>query len=174
MSDQETILTEDQKVRLIDFWNAKIQHEPPSLKEMCELVFGEGVDPRSKNGRAVREFLASRSLRATTVADSRKPEEVVLTEVQKEFIKNNFNSLSSIELARELFNNDKLNTFHKETIAIKKYVEEISGDNLNKIQAYEKAAANDDNTEYKPPNTLERACYRVNKYILDAITPGEY
>jgi hypothetical protein len=76
MSDEEKkeiVLTDDQKKLILDRWNDK-EKAAPGLKELIALAFGEGFDGRSFQGKAVKEYLASRSLRARPANEYLKKE----------------------------------------------------------------------------------------------------
>jgi hypothetical protein len=65
MSSQELPeLTDKQKLDLLNTWNSR-KDDPPSLLELIQDVAGfKGKDGRSKEGRAVKAYLASRQLKA--------------------------------------------------------------------------------------------------------------
>ena len=68
-------LTDQQKNKLLENFNST-----PNLTELTRLVFeDETLDGRTKEGRAVRDFLASRSLDYETTAWE-KVKEVDLSE----------------------------------------------------------------------------------------------
>ena len=57
-------LTEEQEQIILNEWNSR-PDSPPSLLELINLTFpDEGLDGRTKEGRAVKEFLASRDIKA--------------------------------------------------------------------------------------------------------------
>ena len=80
------ILTEEQKQKILDEWNSR-PDSPPALLELIKLAFpDEEIDGRSKKGRAVKGFLASRKIKARG-SHEYQPKETDLTEEQKEYIK---------------------------------------------------------------------------------------
>ena len=57
-------LTNEQKLDIINVWNSR-KDDPPSLLELIQDVAGfKGKDGRSKEGRTVKAYLASRQLKA--------------------------------------------------------------------------------------------------------------
>ena len=66
MSSKNVKLTEDQELAILEEWNKR--DEPPYISELIELAFPDIPDDRkngrSKEGRAVKEFLAKKSLEA--------------------------------------------------------------------------------------------------------------
>ena len=81
-------LTDKQKLDLINAWNSR-KDDPPSLLELIQDVAGfKGKDGRSKEGREVKEFLATRKIKARG-AHEYAPKGISLSEEQKEYITNN-------------------------------------------------------------------------------------
>ena len=63
MSDALPSLTEDQQLKLLNEWNSRPDN-PPSLVELVKLAFDrDDLDGRSKEGKAVKIFLASRQIK---------------------------------------------------------------------------------------------------------------
>ena len=57
-------LSEEQKQNIVNEWNSR-EENPPSLLELIKIAFPDkNVDGRSKEGKAVKAFLASRSIKA--------------------------------------------------------------------------------------------------------------
>jgi len=61
---KDNILTEEQKAKILEEWNSR-EENPPSLLELIRLTFPDkpNIDGRSKEGRSVKDFLASRDLK---------------------------------------------------------------------------------------------------------------
>ena len=78
--------------------------ETPDLLELTRLVFqNDSIDGRSREGRAVREFLSEEKLEYQT-RFREKVEDIELTEQQVEFIKAQAqNGLSAFQIAEILF-----------------------------------------------------------------------
>ena len=119
-------LSEDQQNLIIETWNSSAE-EPPSLQELTKLLFPhlENIDGRSKEGRAIKEFLATRNIKPKTTSKYDKKERVELTDDQKEFINNNFTLMTYVEVARVLFKNNNITNLSIEAITVKEYIDSI-------------------------------------------------
>ena len=74
-------LTDEQKEQILEEFEVN-----PDLKQITQKVFGnDSLDGRSKEGRAVRAFLAKSNMQYTTSLVERV-EEIELTREQKEFL----------------------------------------------------------------------------------------
>ena len=91
--DNENGLTDDQENLILNEWNSRPSN-PPSLKEMINVAFpGQNLDGRTKEGRLVKAFLATRKIEARSLHDY-QPKKITLTEEHKEYIRNNFTMMS--------------------------------------------------------------------------------
>lgn len=154
-------LTVEQEKKIIDFWN-RTPDEPPDLKDIIVEVFGQSFDNRSKEGKAVKEALSKFGMKAKTPSDySPKTAQVQLTEEQKTLIINNAATMNSLELARLAFNNQNLTNLNAETRVVNDYVKSLDTTVVYNAQENEDIPMAD----YEPPNTLDKALKRVNKYI---------
>ena len=110
MSAQSIDLDENQQLALLNEWNNR-PDDPPYIKELIELVFPEVPeekrDGRSKYGRAVKKFLAEKSLKAKVSHKYYPKEKIELTEDQKEFITNNCGAMKPMEMAKVVFDDPK-------------------------------------------------------------------
>ena len=140
-------LSEEHQQKILDAWNSS-QDEPPSLMELTELCFGEGVDGRSKEGRAVKNFLASRQLRARASDEYQAKGLLELTKDQEEFIDNNLSSMKAVEIAKVMYKNEQLTNLSQETRTVAEYIK----NNSEGMQPYE-TPENVPTDEYKPPKT---------------------
>tara|TARA_A100001201_G_C4091731_1_gene202360 strand:+ start:760 stop:1839 length:1080 start_codon:yes stop_codon:yes gene_type:complete len=156
-------LSEENQNKILNAWNSS-KEEPPSLMELTELCFGEGFDGRSKEGRAVKDFLASRQLRARASDEYQAKGLIDLTQDQKEFIDNNLANMKALEIARVLFRNERLTNLSQETRTVSEYIK----DNSSGVEPYERPE-NVPTEQYKPPKTLPVITARVNKYVLNGI-----
>jgi len=156
------ILSEEHQKTILDAWNSSGE-EPPSLMELTEMCFGKGIDGRSKEGRAVKKFLASRELRARA-SDEYQPKGILdLTSEQKEFIDNNLSNMKTVELARVIYKNDLLTNLNQETRTVSEYVKENSS-----VQPFERPEEVPSG-KYKPAKTIPVVLARVNKYVLNGV-----
>jgi hypothetical protein len=131
-----------------------------SLKELTQAITG---DPKAtglnKAGRAIKEFLASQSLKVKTTIYEKKPE-IFLTEDQKEFIRANYDKMKQIELLRLAFKNEKLSPLHREYRLGIQFLQEIAP---NFVKPEDKTTAD----EYDPVKSIYRLVPIVNKYVLN-------
>jgi hypothetical protein len=132
--------------------------------DLVKLVSGDPTaDGRSLMGRAIKAYLGDRK---PIYGEYVKKPEVVLTEEQKEYIKNNIfpagaeKPVTGTVLAREVFNKPNLCGLDLETKAVVAYIktlpQEISKQNLS----------DDTDEEYRAPSTLKQITEAVNKYLL--------
>ena len=118
----------------------------PDLIELTRATFKDGtIDGRSKQGRAVREYLASKEIKyKTTKHEEVKP--ILLTEEQKQFIEQySQDGMSSYQIAQLLFPDDEVKKLGREQRAVGNYLEAVK--KRNKIaktvnQLYGVVAAN--------------------------------
>lgn len=166
MSDFE--LNDEQKLLIVNTWNSN-KENPPSLQQLTQIVFPDipNIDGRSVYGKAVKKFLASRDLKVRTKTEYVKKDRIEFSQAQKDFIANNAAMMTPVEMARSLFNNYDLTNLSIESISVEEYLNTLPKQIQN--VPTETASENQPNEDYKPPKNLERALYRVNKYVLDAI-----
>ena len=163
-----TLSTEQQEA-IVNAWNSR-PNDPPSLSELVKAAFPDkNVDGRSQEGRAVKAFLASRELKARGAHQYKPKDKVELTEEHREFIRNNFSMMSSVEMARILFANPELTNLNQESRAVAEYVESLNP-----------AVAHTADTEifadlekYEPPKTLTMAITRVNRYVHEGLNKNK-
>jgi len=161
----EVELTQDQKDLIIKTWNEQ-KDNPPSLQELTQITFPgvPNIDGRSKYGKAVKNFLASRELKVKTKSEYTPKDRVEFTQEQKDYIVNNAAMMSAVDLARDLFNNYGLSNLSIEARSIQEYL-----DSLPKQIQSTPSDKDDDQGDYKPPKNLERALVRVNRYVLNGL-----
>lgn len=161
----EVELTQDQKDLIIKTWNEQ-KDNPPSLQELTQITFPgvPNIDGRSKYGKAVKNFLASRELKVKTKSEYTPKDRIEFTQEQKDYIVNNAAMMSAVDLARDLFNNYGLSNLSIEARSIQEYL-----DSLPKQIQSAPSDKDDDQGDYKPPKNLERALVRVNRYVLNGL-----
>ena len=114
-------LTNEQKLDIINVWNSR-KDDPPSLLELIQDVAGfKGKDGRSKEGRTVKAYLASRQLKARGAQEYQPVNKTELTESQKEYIANNVQTMNGVEMAKAIFDNQSLTNLNIETRTVNKY-----------------------------------------------------
>tara|TARA_Y100000310_G_C20652488_1_gene800208 strand:+ start:698 stop:1786 length:1089 start_codon:yes stop_codon:yes gene_type:complete len=156
-------LTSEQKDRVLKEWESE-EDNPPSLLELIRIAYPDKphLDGRSKEGKAVKTFLATRQIKPLA-SHQYQPKKIELAEEHKEFINNNFGMMSAVEIARILFKNNELTNLNQESRAVDEYVKTLNS-----------AAAFQQNSEvpeenYKPPKTMHAAITKVNHYVLGGI-----
>lgn len=165
MSEEILILTEDQQLKLLKEWNSRPDN-PPSLSELVKLAFGrEELDGRSKEGKAVKQFLASRQIKPKKSHEYEAKGLINLTDEQKEYISNNCHTMTGLEISKILFKNDNLTNLSQETRSVLEYMRNIP----NNIKYQQEQNENAASEEYRPPRSEERMIAKINKYILDGI-----
>jgi hypothetical protein len=158
-------LTDEQKVKLLNEWNSRPTN-PPSLVELVRTAFGnQELDGRSKEGKAVKEFLASRQIKPRRSHEYEAKGLIELTLEQKEYVSNNCNTMTGLEISKILFKNDNLTNLSQETRSVLEYMKTIPNTVKYNNTENENVAAG----EYKPPRSEERMIAKINKYILDGI-----
>lgn len=160
-----TELTEEHKLKILKSWNDRPTN-PPSLGELSKECFGVELDCRSRPVKLIKEFLASRQIKAKPTNTGEKVVSVPLTEEEKEFISNHCKIMNSTEIGRELTGNKNFQRLSIKGRQIEEYIESLPENLKNKdIEVL--------SGEYKPPKTPMQAGARVNRYILDCIKPSD-
>jgi hypothetical protein len=160
---EDFILTKDHESKVLELWESGTK----DLIKIIHEIFGEDFDGRSKPGRAVRSFLASqdKKYKATNVYIKKNFE---LTDEQKQFIKNNLDKLTGLEMTRTLLNDKTLTPLSAEHRAVFTYVDSL--DEEHKISEYYKEGKTIE-TEYRGPRSTQQALVRINKYATRPINP---
>lgn len=163
-------LTEEQKTKILTEWNTRIEN-PPSMKELIMLVFSRDYGVNTVWGRAIKAFLASRELKTVSTRPVSTPvASIELKPEQKEYIVNNCEQMSCVEMAKTLFNNPSLFNVSAEARMITKYVQ-----SLTHKTPYGKPNETPDG-DYSPPIDDSRTLVRIKKYVdgceweLDKVT----
>jgi len=165
MNEEILILTEQQQLKLLEEWNNR-PNNPPALSELVKLAFGrEDLDGRSKEGKAVKQFLASRQIKPRKSHEYEAKGLIDLNNEQKEYISNNCQTMTGLEMAKILFKNQSLTNLSQETRSVLEYMKNIPT-NIKFNNAENENAATD---EYRPPRSEERVIAKINRYILDGI-----
>ena len=130
----------------------------PSLIDLTRRLFGDpDLDGRTKEGRAVRKFLASQDLEYETSAWE-KMEDIDLTEAQVDFIKNQAeNGLSAFQISEILFPDVTVKRFSKHHVCVLEFLREYEP---NFVHESETAI----NKQYHPPKILKTAIGKINEF----------
>ena len=165
MSEDIFVLSEEQKLKLLNEWNNR-PDDPPSLAELVKIAFDrEDLDGRSKEGKAVKQFLASRQIKPRKSHEYEAKGLIELDNERKEYISNNCHTMTGLEMAKILFKNNLLTNLSQETRSILEYMKVIPTNIKFNNTENEEAASG----EYKPPRSEERMMAKINKYVLDGI-----
>ena len=147
---------------ILEEWDSR-ENNPPSLLELIRIAYPDQLhlDGRSKEGKAVKAFLAGRQIKAHA-SHEYQPKKTELGEEQKEFINNNFGMMSPVEMARVIFTDNRLTNLNQESRAVDEYVK-----TLNPAAAFQPNSQVPE--DYKPPKTMSASIAKVNNYVLNAI-----
>jgi phage gpG-like protein len=117
---------------------------------------GENFDGRSKEGRAVREYMAKKDYKYKTTRKQKVPE-VKLTKQHKEFILAQADgTMKAFDIVKLLFPEKSLTPLSKETIVVAGFLKENRPEELNpKDSAI--------GEKYKPINSFDKIVETVNK-----------
>jgi len=156
-------LTEDQKSVIMDEWNSN-PNDPPALLTLIQKAFpDENFDGRSKEGRAVKAFLATRKIHARGAHKYQPKEKKALTDEQKEFIDNNACTMKPHELTKVVFKDPSLSNLSQEARCVSEYLDTLPQDLLLMPANEEVTSA------YKSPKTFASSLARINKYVHPAL-----
>jgi hypothetical protein len=165
--NEEAKLTKEQEEAILNAWNSCEKDNAPSLLELIQDAAGfENKDGRSKEGRAVKKFLASRKIKARGAHQYLKQtDQITWTEEEKEFMINNIEAMKPLEMARYLKKDDSITVLGAETRAVRDF---LTSQGINPSVGREPST--EENEEiYKPPKSIDRAITRVNKYVNEQI-----
>jgi len=163
------ILTPGQQSLILGEWNERgVDHPdgPSTLNELIKIAFPdtENADGRTKEGRIVKQFLASRDMAARSLHDYVPKEKIELTEEHKEYAANNANLMRGYEIARVIFQDVTLSHVSQEARTVNEYIRtlDMSVSSFNEeVEVVEDI--------YKPPKTSTQALNRINRFVLDGI-----
>jgi len=165
MSENLPILTEAQQLKLLTEWNNRPDN-PPSLVELVRIAFDrDDLDGRSKEGKAVKEFLASRQIKPRKSHEYQAKGLIDLSLDQKEYIGNNCSTMTGIEIAKILFKNEELTNLSQETRSVLEYIKTLPTNIKYNNQENENLSTD----EYRPPKSEDRMIAKINRYIMDGV-----
>lgn len=145
-------LTEDQQAFIDENYN-----KTPDLLQLTRQVFmNESLDGRSKEGRAVRQYMAQKDYKYNTTKHQ-KVKGIKLSKEQKEFILENADSgMKAYEIANILFKDRNITPLSKETLQITEFI---------KKNAPEKAHPADSavGQKYKPVGDMAKVIELINE-----------
>jgi hypothetical protein len=148
-------LSEQQKEFIRDNFKAN-----PNLLDLTIQVFEDPtLDGRSKEGRAVRAFLAEEKLEYKTTKREKVPD-IQLTDQQIEFIKAQAqNNLSAYQIAEILFPDIHIKRFCKEHMTIVEFLREYE-------PAYVHETETALNKTYNAPKIFSTALKKINSFTM--------
>ena len=151
-------LSEEQKKLIVDNYD-KI----PDLIRLTKLVYNnDALDGRSKEGRAVREFLIEQGLKFKTTKRE-KVKNVTLNKEQKEFILNSAeDGMSAYEVACLMFPDKRITPLSKETLVTAEYIRKHAPE---QVHDSESALG----TRYESPRNLLESLNRINKFANESL-----
>ena len=152
-------LSEEQKQFIRDNFKSN-----PNLLDLTRQVFEDpNIDGRSKEGRAVRAFLAEEKLEYKTTKREKVPD-IELTDEQVEFIKAQAqNNLSAYQIAEILFPDINIKRFCKEHMTIVEFLREYE-------PAYVHETETAINRSYNPPKIFSTALKKINTFTLQELS----
>lgn len=154
-------LTEEQKELILNEWNGR-PNSPPGIKELTSLAFPaieeKYKDGRSKYGRAVKTFLATRKIKAHG-AHEYQGKIIELTEDHKQFIDNNASMMNAQEMARVLFADNTLSNLSSEARVVNEYIK-----TLNNTPVFSDPQEVPTGI-YQPPKAFEECLEKIHKYV---------
>ena len=145
------ILTDEQEKLIIETFK-----KTPDLNVITQTTFkNKKLDGRSKEGRAIRNFLAKLKLQHNTT--KHKPIDLSLNNQQKEFLMGDTigGDMTPLEITRICFKNRELKSFSKEHTLVLAFLNEFRPELVG-----ENRVATD---KYLPPLALSRAIVKVNR-----------
>lgn len=150
---KEIQLTTEQKTYILANASTK------SLLELTREIFGNpNLDGRSFEGRAVKVFLAGEQLPIKTTAHVGTGK-IVLTDAQKKQIEDLAHSMTSLEVARLVFNNPGIKQLSQEWRAVHQHYKTCYPEGID--------ASEDpvDENDYKPPVSTQTLTAQVNEFV---------
>lgn len=151
----------------LEKWNSNAE-SPPSLNELIKIGFPDDPSPdgRSKNGRLMKEFLASREIKARGAQVYVPAKKFELTEEHKQYIAENVSVMRPIDIGRTMTGKPDLTNLDLEVRAVREHIEELrkSTGSFYEDRTVEEVAM------WKPPSTFGKSLSKINKFIHEKIS----
>lgn len=146
-------LTDEQKEFIKNNFN-----NIPDLIELTRRVFNDdSLDGRTKEGRAVRDFLAKHKINYKTT-QKEKRENIEFHQEQKEFmVQYAKEGMTAYEISKILFPEVNVTNLSKEVTEVAKFIEDVD---FKLMHPSENAM----NSQYFPPKSISRIIKKVNEY----------
>jgi hypothetical protein len=155
----------------------------PNLSELTQKVFkNPSIDGRSKEGRAIKEYISEFQIGKVRVNVIKKMEPYALSGEQKEKIKEEYkkDGFTTLLFTRNLLNDQSISALHLEHRAVSEYVKSLhdqddkkslrisdSGEfetiNYEPSSNFRRSEAPTE--QYRPPATMVQVIARINKYL---------
>lgn len=155
----------------------------PNLSELTQKVFkNPSIDGRSKEGRAIKEYISEFQIGKVRVNVIKKMEPYALSDEQKEKIKEEYkkDGFTTLIFTRNLLNDQTISALHLEHRAVSEYVKSLhdqddkkslrindSGEfetiNYEPSSNFRRSEAPTE--QYRPPATMVQVIARINKYL---------
>jgi len=161
---QGNLLTEDHKRKALDEWNSRPE-DPPSQQEIIDSTGyknpdGTIPDGRSKFGRQMKTFMASRKCKPKGAHEHRIKGPVDLTKENREYLNSNRALMTGFEMAKILFGN-LITPLSRETLTVNEYLAS-QGQGERTVRAAQREGQR---VEYRAPKSLDKILQRYNKYF---------
>lgn len=141
-----------------------------NIRELVQRVFNDqSLTLRSHpHVKAVKQALANVGKHVTPVPTPKEAEQLAeLTEENKEYIRNNLKDSSGpLEIARIIFDNPNLLAFSKQCQAVYLYCRQVDPN-------YKRDEEMTEETDYRPPRTLNHLIGKVNLYASSKNSGGK-
>jgi hypothetical protein len=154
----------------------------PNLSELTRNVFNNNlIDGRSKEGRAIKEYIAQFQIGKVRVNVIQKVDPYILSEEQKDKIKLAFkeDGFTTLIFTRKMFQNETISALHQEHRAVHEYVKFLNDQEdkknlrISDSGEFESIVYSPSNMkrpeiaseQYKSPATMIQAIARINKYL---------
>jgi hypothetical protein len=162
MPEEKIQLTPEQETLIWEAFSKDLSN-PPSITELVKLAFPtlQDADGRGKEGRAIKSLLAVRGVKARTTNEYQPVPRIELPENHKEFIRNNRDKMTPVDLARTIFNVPDLNNSSVEARSVAEYMRTLPA-----IQNLSSTLADVPEDDYRPPKSVAGVLQKVDKYIF--------
>lgn len=179
---QDISYTPEEKVKVINFWNSRLDNLPTLMEIVSHFSDGQENDPRTLVGRKVRAILLEAQIKPQNTIKERV-EEFPLSDEDKEFILNNMVNNSAFEMARTLWEeklNRKIWPVGREVRAIQKYLSDMkkSAEDVKDKEQQEKLKIFEESEDiltgerYAPPHKLSSVLALVNRVSNAGLNPN--
>lgn len=149
------ILSDDQKREILDLFNDGVTN----LNEITQTVFdNDKIDGRSKEGRAVKQFLIDRGHQYNTTSTAAS-EEITLTPEQVQFLRTSERiiGITPLDVARIVFDNEDIQSLSSHHRVVLEFLKEHRPDILDSVDTPPEFA-------WTNPKSLRTTMRRINKW----------